>query len=68
MSIIPKTDIVHIKPDLSKIKKQQTPGPGTYDIGLPLIKPNFEAIRKSKDVMILKINHHMESFSFRSEI
>ena len=43
-----------------------TPGPGAYDVGLPLIKPSYEAIRKNNDVIILKVNSHSESVNFKS--
>ena len=32
------------------------PGPGQYDVTLPLVKPKFEAIYKNNKSIIIKVN------------
>lgn len=67
MNIIRKTNIVHITKDEPKSERYETPGPGSYEIALPLIKPNYQAIHKKNDIIILKVNHIGQSFNFRND-
>ena len=56
---------LNIKP---QNKSMETPGPGAYDISLPFIQPAYEAIKKSEDIMILKVNQHCDTANFKSGI
>ena len=43
---------------MSTSKQELNPGPGTYNIGLPLIRPSYQAIKKNDETIILKVNDH----------
>ena len=36
--------------------KSAVPGPGQYEVTLPLVKPKFEAIFKNNKSIIIKVN------------
>lgn len=52
----------------TRAKPYETPGPGDYDISLPIVKPNYEAIKKNDDIVIIKINHNGESANFKPSL
>jgi hypothetical protein len=36
--------------------RREMPGPGSYDIILPIVKPKYEAIFKNNRSIIIKVN------------
>lgn len=49
-------------------KLRGTPGPGSYEVSLPLVQPAYEAIRKNEAVVILKVNYQCEDSNFNSAV
>lgn len=47
-------------------RSDKVPGPGSYDITLPLVKPKYEAIVKKNRSIIIKVNDiQMPGFASR---
>lgn len=38
------------------MNRKKDPGPGSYDVVLPLVKPKYEAIFKNNRSIIIKVN------------
>jgi hypothetical protein len=47
-------------------KKEEKPGPGSYEVSLPFIHPIVQTIRKKNNNVIVKLGH-MGTASFQSD-
>ena len=47
-------------------KKEEDPGPGSYDISLPIIHPVVQTIRKKNNNVIVKLGH-LGTASFQND-
>lgn len=47
-------------------KNKEDPGPGSYDVSLPLIVPIVQTIRKKNNNVIVKLGH-IGTASFKSD-
>lgn len=50
-----------------KEKQPQDPGPGAYDISLPIIVPIVQTIRKKNNNVIVKLGH-LGTASFQNDV
>ncbi len=57
---------VSIRTKKPKLKPVDNPGPGSYDVSLPIIMPIVQTIRKKNNNVIVKLGH-IGTASFQSD-
>ena len=65
---LPHRTLEKKKHRISQSEASSIPGPGNYDISLPIVKPKFSTIIKNENAIIVKVNDTVQgTSSFKSK-